>query len=682
MITDLVEMRKSWWLAASKRSYPLVSCILITLLAVAPRAASQDTQPLRVTVIAVTEFDHAELRNKELLDGINLAKRSIELFSQTQGATLREFQTRDDTTAEAIRKWLFYDLSRDTEKSIHLVFILTHGVGYQYSGSTIFKNELFLASSDTKPEDYFGVAIRGSELIDAFQRLPQGSSVFLFLDTCGSGSIDNSGISQLLQIDSVSATRMMILAASMAEESAFTARFTRALVDIWQSPEPPPNDCHSGETSTEEYLNGRMNAIEPLDPKFSQNVNLIFPYTNDFCLESFGTHSALALLANPTTEELKGTVRLSNDPRDTHPFRVKARSVRPMILRRQDYAVDVQPAFDSSSLTPSKIDLDLSTDHFKYQQLYLGDPLNNALVKREAARYATGWGVPSSNVDQLLSSATQDLTGALNSTRQKDFELEQTITNQQRNIQSTEETKTALDTQLATSEKQLAAEKAAIGKRATSATNLAEGTGTISLSDEDRTELKRSEDTVSQRKASVNDATSRLDQFRQVLSNTTREKEDIEARLASISDATQEFVVSDRRANLQRKTRAELIAALNGLFPTQDTSRGLILEVPPETTPQQIADLGKLLASKGSPMLIEVETYVVPGPDIATNQKEAIRAAKALQEVLVRGTGIDADWTVVRGFTGLPNRVGSGKQRVQQIVISGDLIGETPSKAN
>jgi hypothetical protein len=665
---------------ASRAPFSQLAFLCIALLVFISQASAQDTKQLRVTVIAVTEFDDAQLRNKELIDGITSATQALQLFFQAQyGVTPRVFQSHDDTTAQAIRKWLFYDLSRDSEKSIHLVFILTHGIGYQYSGSTIFKNELFLATSDTKSDDYFGIAIRGSELIDAFQRLAKGSSAFLFLDTCGSGSIDNSGISQLLQADSVSATRMMILAASMAEESAFRARFTSALLQIWRFPDPAPNDCHSGDKNIAAYVNKRMDAFQRLDPKFSQNVSVVFPYSSDFCIESFGSQSALALLANPTDEELKLAIVLNKDPRDTITLRVKAQSVEPIVLRRDAYAIDVRPVFDSSSRIPGNLSLDLSSDYVQYLSLYPGDSLTTALSQHKAALYAAEWGAPDTKVSQLVSSANQRLRAALENAVTNTAQTNRQITLLQATVAEASQKKAVLDNQLSSAEIQLESQQAAARKHSVIAQGI---TGAHQMSSEDQRAIQSELAAVNKLKESATAATYQLTEQQQRLSDAQNAKLVEEEKVNKINQLIKSFGAASMRATAQSQARKNLLEATRGLFPTQDTPRGLVVSVPPTRTPQQVGALGKLLASKASPMLIEIETYVSGTKNNFDNQKEAIQAAYDLRNDLVRETGILPEWTVVRGFPGPAKGQNAGTQRIEQIVISGDFIGDTPTQGN
>ena len=109
---------------------------------------------------------------------------------------------------------------------------MTHGFAYKTAEQDTNKSDLFLATSDTVKETFAGVAVKGSEFIDAFRLLPKRTTVLLFLDTCGSGAIDSDALKATLQHDPDFASRVFILAASMQDESAYSARFSQILASL------------------------------------------------------------------------------------------------------------------------------------------------------------------------------------------------------------------------------------------------------------------------------------------------------------------------------------------------------------------------------------------------------------------------------------------------------------------
>lgn len=643
-----------------------ISCVWLS-----PSASAQQVNQFRVTVIAVTEFEDNQLANSALIDSIKDTTKKLEDFFTIEfGIVPRVLRTRSETTAEAIRKWLFYDLSRDSSQSIHLVFVLTHGIGYQYAGSTIFKNELFLASSDTKSDDYFGVAIRGSELIDAFQRLSKGSSVFLFLDTCGSGSLDNSGISRLLEADRLAATRMMILAASMSEQSAFRGRFTRTLLQIWQSHKLTPAECHSGEKDIPDYVTKKMNAVDPLDSKFTQNVSLISSYATDFCIESFASGTSLVLLGNPTDEELKLVVRLNKDEQDTIPLRVKAGAVEPLVLRRETYTVDVEAAFPTSSIHPNNIPLDLTTDFVQYQSLYSSDPVENALVKQKAAEYAEVLGAPPAKVSALVGSAATELHSALTIAQTQAARITKTVQSQRAILEQAKFSKLAAEQTAADAKTQLSQKENQISN------NLALPGGVASIvshasmvSPQEIQELNSTRSHADQTKAKAIVASQQVEDEARHLSSVETTQAAVKAKLDQIDRIVESFSVSAGHAAARKNARASLLISLSALFPTHEASRGLVVSLPPSTTPEQIQSLGKLIASAGPDLLVEAEVQVA-GSENYQNQEEATRLADLLQKELQHNTGLPPERTVARGLPAM----NLGTTVVQSIVISGDPI--------
>lgn len=634
--------------------------------------SAQPEKQLRVTVIAVTEFDDAQLRNSVLTDAIKQTTAKLEEFFTAQfGVVPTVLRTREETTGEALRHWLFYDLSRDSPQTIHLVFMLTHGIGYQYSGATIFKNELFLASSDTKSEDFFGVAIRGSELIDAFQRLTRGSSVFLFLDTCGSGSIQNSGISQLLEGDRLIGTRMMILAASLSEESAFRARFTNTLLQIWGTHSNSPNECHSGETGIPAFVNQRMDVLDPLDKKFPQTVSLVFSYTNDFCIESFASGEALALLGNPTDEELKGVLHLDGGTQETIPFRVRAKAVAPVILRRKAYYVDVAPVFSSSSRKANSITLDFTSDFVQYQPLYSSEGLESAIVQKQAADYAEAFGASSEKVSGLVNSAEKDVRTALASIQANAGQVHNTVAAQKAKLQDAENEKQTQDIAAADAGVQLSQTEQQIRQKhhINDIVFLNEASANMSSGEIQKLNAAQARAQEAQKKSAL--ASQKAADEKERLSAVEATQASIESQIAQINMVLTGFEVSAHRLELQRQARSTLLHSISTLFPTEDTPRGLIVALPADTSPLQIHSLGKILASGGSGILVEPEVLAT-GQSYAKNRQVAGELASSLRKELLRDTGLSPERVVPRGFSGTEHT----QKVTKSIVVSGDLIGK------
>jgi hypothetical protein len=676
---------------SSARGFTLIAIVVVAYLCFPPNSHAQDeSRQLSVTVIAVTHFDDGRLVNDALIRGVNDATQQLYTFFTTRyGVTPRVFNTKAETTAQAVREWLFHDLSQDTQQGIKLVFILTHGTGYLYPASTQFKNELFLATSDTSADDYFGTAIRGSELVDAFQRLRKGSSVFLFIDTCGSGSIDNAGILQMLQANQATATRMMILTASMADESAFRARLTKALLKIWQLPrQPAPNDCHYGENDIPEYVDAVMNSTDPMPTNLTQNTKLAFPYSKDFCIESFDSEVALALLANPTDEELKATLQLVKDPRDSIPRRVPAHSVRPIVLRRDAYTIDAEPAFASSTRRPVSLTLDFSADFVQYAQLNSADPLDAALTKHEAAIFADDWGAPPAIIAQLTSSAESDLHQASVSASADSKQLEQTIAMGQTRIvnlmNSSAENAikiSAINEQVSKLGDALKKKDEAMRKNTTAPNpfDKAVASGVRSELDFETLEFLKARDLEHELEATAGKVAEDLNAEKKKLSDAENEKRKVDLQLTSVGNISRDISESLAHVKAQQTIRADLSRALNGVYPTSDAARGLVVSIPAgEISKTKLSDLGKLLASNGSQLLVEIESFF-SGNDSGKSQQEATRSALAIQNALSSGTGLRREWTVVRGLPGLPKGAATDAKSLNRVIISGDTLGEHPA---
>lgn len=131
----------------------------------------------------------------------------------------------------------------------------------------------------------------------------------------------------------------------------------------------------------------------------------------------------------------------------------------------------------------------------------------------------------------------------------------------------------------------------------------------------------------------------------------------------------------------QRQSRAELLAQLNGILPTRDTPRGLLVTVPDSMVErsglaQRLTRIAGILSSHPG-LRLSVEGYT----DDRGSDAEAQKHAQTVRELLV-SAGLSSDAVTAAGLgkdrpiasnATLPGRE---QNRRVEIVISGQLIGD------
>jgi hypothetical protein len=307
----------------------------------APDENSSSSQPLRVTVVAVQHFARESgLENSTLSESIGLAASSIkEFFRKHYNVEPHVSSAPEQTTAECIRNTL-NDLSNDSEKLIHIVFLISHGQQQNRPGSAN-DSQLLLAGSDAS-----GSTISGQEIIQYLTQVRAGASVFLFIDACHSAAIKSLALQRWLDSQKNLNVHFMILASSQADKDSYNARFSRALIRLWERDDA----CRTFGSDIPEKLATELRDLASLEepqpaqrmPAPEQLPVLVYPYGDGFCIEAFQADRALLLLVNPTFEAVSVTIRpLSGTTQKIQTAQVAGVQSFPIALRREQYAIEI-----------------------------------------------------------------------------------------------------------------------------------------------------------------------------------------------------------------------------------------------------------------------------------------------------------------------------------------------------
>ncbi len=371
---------------------------LILCLVLLPYGVAQEEPALAVTVIAVTSFKHGpdSGSNLKISQEIDAAAEHLRAFFEKHyKVPVRVLKSPEQTTSSAIRTFLFDDLPYDSRR-VHLLFVLSHGMAKSYPNSPA-NSELFIASSDTDDQQPEAGAIRGEELLSGIGHLANGTSAFLFVDTCNSAAI-GSFAARLSDLATSQATlsRTMVLASSLEDQYSFNARFTEALLRVWSSPE---GRCSATARDISSTLAAAMHQVDPASHATAQDVSLALRYetVRDFCVESFMTSHALLILSNASYNS--AWVSFTPDDSDIGVINVPPRSVVPVLLSRSSYKIVISKNSDPGVVPDrfSEVNLDFTGDFVKVQpvtevpSVEARDPEVLAATNQKAADLLEAW---------------------------------------------------------------------------------------------------------------------------------------------------------------------------------------------------------------------------------------------------------------------------------------------------
>jgi hypothetical protein len=332
-------MRRFSVINASLSSVVRCAAFLLLFSTLLSCAQSLVTPKLRVTIIAINKFDDPKLQDKDLTDAITANADALrKYFEETFKITVNMIWG-DHAQDSDIREWLRSDLRVDSDKSINLIFVITHGLPRTGNDEKTNDSEIYLAASNTLRDRPTRNSISGIDLIMAIKDAPKRNTFFLFIDACGSGAIDGDQLEEVLQADRDLASRLMILASSSPDEKSYRARFTEALRTIWtnkdsECSEENLSQCHCGPT-IEPYLTGEIKKIPGVSPDVEQNVQLVSQYFPDFCIELFGVEQRLLFLFNAAPGESQ--VTLVTPPNNIAPIKMKRGATHPVNLNSREY---------------------------------------------------------------------------------------------------------------------------------------------------------------------------------------------------------------------------------------------------------------------------------------------------------------------------------------------------------
>lgn len=371
------------------------------------------TSNIRVTILAIDEFNETQsadisLNSRDFRDSMDSAVKTISDFFKTHHeieATV--IRGREQTTKAAIQQYLNTEYLKAADPTVTLFFVLSHGFGHEYSKE---ESEIFIATSQSDRSNFIGTGLEGAELVRRLARVPPRSPVFLFLDTCQSGSVNFAAISKLLA-DSLEGRRFMVMAASDRGSNAYNFNFSHALIELWKSSKE--NDCQAVPDEIDKQLNDILSSLKGTAPQ--QSAQTIVEFDGYFCIESFGRDRGLAILFNPSNHQIQLSYRekLTTKTLKTRP--VKPKKVVALSLKPSSYVFTVAVSSPNSPKPREQtFELVLSSNRAQFIPLDGHDgtiggltQLGNAQMR--AAAISARWGAEKADVSQLLDAGSVTL---------------------------------------------------------------------------------------------------------------------------------------------------------------------------------------------------------------------------------------------------------------------------------
>jgi hypothetical protein len=612
-------------------------CAGICLCVSSVTRSQESKDSMRVTIIAVSEFEDPLLNDTELTSAIrNNALALRKYFEGHFKIDVQLFDTHDKTTDRALRDWLRKDLPTESATGINLIFILTHGFPSPRSDKKNHESEIYLAASNTFKKDPEGNAISGAELIAAFKRMPKKRGIFLFIDSCGSGAIDSDAVQETLKATSDLGSRVLILTSSMEDQLSYRARFTEALRTVWATENPQCTElndagCHCGGWRViEPYLTAQVKKVPGVSPDVKQKVRMVSRYFPDFCVELFDAKQRLLFLFNGAPGDIE--VTLQSKSRDLDPITIHKGETIPVNLNSSRYTLIAKRVNDSGDeLERNLRDIRLDSAPVDVEVLF-GDDVDKVDADQSAVVYLQSREMYLQTAEQLQE-ITEDGRAKLVAMYQV---KQQDVTKQMSTVSDQEKPVAA---QLAAAQRNLGVAESNLAKTPKC--------GTCYTEYPERTAAEKARDVARDVVASTESASRAL---QQEAANLQIE----EKRISQARERLERIHERELTLFLYQQKKNELIQSLSQrakeVFPTVLVDHRGINILLPNTSPRP-ADIEKIviLAKDVADLQVEIEA-----PDRGKGQqRSSLKIATGIRDELL-AAGLNTTYVAARSYLPFP----------------------------
>jgi hypothetical protein len=663
-----------------------LSLLLSLYLGMAPTRANADEETqLRVVILDVNDFNEESSFRDEELDA-DLLKAGEELdkfFNDNYNVTPTFLYTRKDTSSTALRKWL-PDYFNTTQKTIMLFFILTHGRGFHSNAKTSYNSELYLATSDSSFDSMYDYGLKArAELLSSFKMLPNGSSVFLFIDACEASSIESGGLA--LDLDADKNHRMMILAASKAQRKSYKARFTRTLQKIWEEPHKPESEC-TKERDVDTVVTNRMDALFPVKVPTNerQEIKLVRAYTQDFCLESFAADQSLLLVGNTSVDAMDVSWRRDTELSFSSPKPVKPQELEAFKLLRTSYRLHTKvPSFEDTAA----VDLEKGNSVRLVIPAVTGAAADISKIGGKSLIVASNLGASATAIDSLKSQVRDELSKRVSEEVSRTNKTKILIAKNEAQLQEAKSEQDSANQELAAARGKFEKAKQELATCCRHTIN-----GIQIMDDKEMAEKKREVDLVREHEKAVAGTLKTLDSERahaellvaQANVELAHQESKVQAARTAFSGFQDSVEMYDKIEKAKHETQEQFASRLaNPLWSVSRADRGITIQIPdvPAEIPNDLSVAFQNLKVQvetqiPATALIEVEAYSNSG-----DLERSALLANSVARILNQGPAEPNEHVsvVARGYGKTPTLVGDGSVKHLpnglRIVISSPSIG-------
>ena len=272
-------------------------------------------------------------------------------------------QTVDDETKSGnLRDFFNFKFPSIANDNITVLFLLSHGEAKPSENHSSDSDLLIMASDTPKGDPFHSKTLSLThDIIGRLTDLKPGSFIVGYIDTCQAAAAHSVPLATMAAIAGERGTKMNIWAASLADEYAFQASFTRALVELWQKPadSPPSNGvprCTDTTWSPSKIRDEISELLSKQNPPLSLKENeglptlLLQSAPTLLCLETFAADSAIVTVSNESDATIHVVLTPEADPKSAPQFRTAVDKDSAAVMRVTRIPYDLRVISEDNSL--------------------------------------------------------------------------------------------------------------------------------------------------------------------------------------------------------------------------------------------------------------------------------------------------------------------------------------------
>ncbi len=189
---------------------------------------------VHAVIVGISNYGNDTGKASKAADG---AQKFKDVICNTYGEkAVKQFLLDENATKEKIDEALF-DIQNVPSGSLVIIYFSGHGVRQKFATG----NMLYLRLYGSTPTKFAAKSIKATELWKPLT-FTRHTNAMIFLDCCYAGSDDEQDLVPETELNHADA-RAFLMCSCSREESATGDVFTRALLDVWNTPYEGPGTC-------------------------------------------------------------------------------------------------------------------------------------------------------------------------------------------------------------------------------------------------------------------------------------------------------------------------------------------------------------------------------------------------------------------------------------------------------